>query len=165
MALTINFIGSHAAIKHLNLRKQGNEDDRVLAIDIKLSGEVQSGILSDLLGASPGEDLSTLFWSTGTDPEQLRTYALADITVDAEWPRRIVHLGKHRTTGDMKKIHFTPRPGHRLDLTAQISINGPTQALLDYLVKNIQENIVCSIESQPELDLDDEAKRPAPQKF
>jgi hypothetical protein len=157
MALNLKFIGSHAVIKHMNLRKQGQEDDRVLAIDIKVSGETQAMILNDLLGASPGEDLSGMFWSTvpGADPESLKSYAIKEVEVDGEWPNRIVHIGKHEARGDMKKIHFMPRSGHRLDLTAQISIEGPRQELLDYLVSKLQENVTCHIESQPELPFGD----------
>lgn len=155
MPLTINFIGSTADIKHVNLRKQGNEDDRVLAIDVKVSGEVQASILNDLLGASPGEDMTGMFWSTmaGTDPDSLRTHALGDIPIRGEWPNRIAFIGKHSTTCDVKKISIEPRPGHRLDLTAQLSIESPSDELLDYAVYHIQENVTCRIESRPELPL------------
>lgn len=155
MALTINFIGSSAEIKHVNLRKQGNEDSRVLAIDIKLVGETKAGILNDLLGVAVGDDMAGMFWSTlpGTDPESLRTHALGEIGIAGEWPNRIVTIGKHQAIGDLKKIGFAPRPGHRLDLTASVSIENPSKELLDYVVAKIQEHIVCRIESQPELDL------------
>lgn len=155
MGLTINFIGSHATIKHINLRKQGNDEDKVLAIDIKIEGETEASILNDILGASIGDDLTDMFWSQvpGSDPKSLRTHWLKSIEIDSEWPIRIVRLGKHETRGDVKKISFRPRPGHRLDLTASISIEGPQKELLDYLVSKIQENITCRIDSQPELAL------------
>lgn len=64
MSLSINFIGSTAVLKHVNLRKQGNEDSRVLAIDLSIVGETQAKILNDLLGVSEGDDISGVFWST-----------------------------------------------------------------------------------------------------
>lgn len=155
MSLNINFIGSTAVLKHVNLRKQGNEDSRVLAIDLTITGETQAQILNDLLGVSEGDDISGVFWSTlpGTDPESLRTHALDEICIEGVWPNRIVKLGKHQIIADVKKIKFRPRPGHRLDIGAQISVESPTEPLMDYVIANIQEHVNCRIESQPELDL------------
>lgn len=150
MSLTIKFIGGRALLKHLNLRKQGNEDDRVLAVDIKVSGEADASILNDLLGASVGDDLSGMFWSAGgdtkNDPASLRSYVLGEIAIDGEWPRRLLNLGKHTVIGDLKKVTFTPRPGHRLDLVGSISVENPPKELLEYLLKNLQEHFICSIE-------------------
>lgn len=155
MALSIKFIGSHATIKHLNLRKQGSEDDRVLAIDIKITGEAPAAILNDLLGASADENVSGMFWSTapGADPASLKSYVIGQIDVDGVWPNRIVRFGKQSAVGDLKKIAFKPMPGQRLDITASISIEEPKKELLDYLVSKITENVLCDIESQPELAL------------
>lgn len=155
MALTINFIGSAADINHVNLRKQGNEDDRVLAIDIKLVGETQAKVLNELLGVADEDDVTNLFWSSvpGADPESLRMMSLDEIGIDGVWPRRIITLGKNTATGDVKKISFRPRPGHRLDLTVSVSIEAPPKELLDYIVAKIKESVTCRIESQPELDL------------
>ncbi len=163
MAFDLKFIGSHAVIKHVNLRKQGNEDDRALAIDVKVEGETQSTVLNDLLGVGPGEDVSTMFWSNtpGADPASLRSYAIKEVEVEGTWPNRIVHFGKHQARGDVKKIAFTPRPGHRLNLDLQISIESPRDELFDYLVSKLQENVTCHIESQPELPFG--APAPAPQ--
>lgn len=158
MALTINFIGSTAHLKHVNLRKHGSEDDRVLAIDLKIEGETQARILNDLLGAAEDDDLSNVFWSTqpDADPESLRTHALDEIGVDGMWPNRIVTLGKYEVIADVKKISFRPRPGHRLDITASVSIESPTKELLDYVVASIQDFITCRIDSQPEFPLQGE---------
>lgn len=155
MSLNISFIGSTAVLKHVNLRKQGNEDSRVLAIDLNITGETQAQILNDLLGASEGDDMSGIFWSTlpGTDPESLRTHALDEIGIEGVWPNRIVTLGKHQIVADVKKIKFRPRPGHRLDIAAQVSVEAPAEELMDYVIANIQEHVNCRIESQPELDL------------
>lgn len=155
MSLNINFIGSTAVLKHVNLRKQGNEDSRVLAIDLSIIGETQAKILNDLLGVSEGDDISGVFWSTlpGTDPESLRTHALEEIGIDGVWPNRIVTLGKHQIVADVKKIKFRPRPGHRLDIGAQVSVEAPGDEIMDYVIANIQEHVNCRIESQPELDL------------
>lgn len=155
MALTINFIGGTVEMKHVNLRKQGNEDSRVLAVDLKIAGETQARILNDLLGAAQGDDLAGMFWSAlpGTDPESLRTHVLGEIGIEGVWPNRIVTIGKHNATADVKKISFVARPGHRLNLSAQVSIESPSKELLDYIVAKIQEHVTCRIESQPELEL------------
>jgi hypothetical protein len=156
MSLNIRFIGCHAAIEHLNLRKQGNEDSRILAIDVKIAGEAPASVLNDLLGAAVGDDLSTLFWSSSDKPEEaaaLRSYAFGEIHVAAEWPGRLVTLGKNQFSADVQKVRFQPRPGHRLDLTASVSIESPPKHLLDFLVNNLREHIQVVIESQPELDL------------
>lgn len=154
MPLNIIFLGVGATVEHLNLRKQGNEDDRVLAVDIKVVGMTDADVLNDLLGASPGEDLSYMFWSDPGDPHSpLVSAAIGDVSINSNWPGRVVHLGRHRTIADVKKIHIKPRGSHSLDLTASLSIEEPAQQLLDYLVKQIKEPIACRIESQPELDL------------
>lgn len=155
MALTIKFIGGHVAIGHVNLRKQGNEDARVLAIDVKVEGETEAAVLNELLGAAPDDDLSGMFWSRlpGSDQNSLRTHALKTIEVANVWPDRIVRFGQHQTTADVKKVVFRPRPGHRLDLVAQVSIEAPSEQLLDYIIAKINDDVMCSIESQPELAL------------
>lgn len=43
MGIQLDFIGSGLTVKHLNIRKQGPEDDKILAVDVKLSGCVATG--------------------------------------------------------------------------------------------------------------------------
>lgn len=155
MGLNIRFIGGRAELKHLNLRKQGNEDDRVLAVDLKVVGEAHATVLNDLLRASPGEDLSGLFWSpVESNGEALRSYAIKGIDIDGEWPNRIVHIGAQTIRADVRKVAIVPRPGKRVDLVAQVSIEVPPETLLDFLVARIQDQIPCHIESDLELALE-----------
>ncbi len=174
MSLTITFIGQ-PSIKHLNLRKEGDEHDKVLAVDVKLEGEVKSDVLNDLFGASPGDDFRRFFWNTHTTeeinaimqdvaamapmpPEPLKTYQIEEISISGTWKARLVTLGKTEIIADVGKVHVTPLPGLKLAIALQIQVENPSKPLLDYLVSHVQDTVNCVIESQPELPLKAKAK-------
>lgn len=155
MSLNIIFIGGKAEVTHVNVRKQGDDDSRVLALDLKLQGEVQSSALNQLLGAGQGDDFSNMFWGAAdTDPESLRTHAIEWIDIDGEWRNRFAYLGKLEVRCHLRKAKVRPRPGHRLDLEASIAIENPSHEVRDYAIESLREYIQCRIDSDPELGFD-----------
>lgn len=175
MSLTITFIGK-PSIKHLNLRKEGDEHDKVLAVDVKLEGECNSTVLNDLFGASPEDNFTRFFWNPYTTeqisevvdpliaaplpPEPLKTYQIEEIAISGTWKARLVTLGKTQIVADVGKVHVTPVPGLKLAVALQIQVENPAKPLLDYLVSHVQDTVNCIIESQPELALRAKAKYP-----
>jgi hypothetical protein len=65
----ISFSASEAQLKHLNIRKEGNEEDAITAIDLKIECETAAGVLIPLLGA----DRAPIFWLKCSTPDQALT--------------------------------------------------------------------------------------------
>lgn len=58
-----NLIKSNGTIKHLNVRKEGPEDDKVLALDVKIGGAIcGADLLRRLLGGDSDEIVRMAFW-------------------------------------------------------------------------------------------------------
>ena len=59
----MNIITTHATIKHLNIRKEGPEEDKVLAFDVKF-GDAGAGmdLLARILGAENEAAVKAAFW-------------------------------------------------------------------------------------------------------
>lgn len=134
-------IDSLATIKHLNIRKQGPDEDKVLAIDIKFSDcRADLELLARLLGSDPGNVLAS-FWS-GTD---IRFPGLEPIQSWSEIDGCRMHvggLGGLRLSGAAKKFRCTLEGEHTITVEFQFSVTDPphnaTAILAEYVAEAVR---------------------------
>lgn len=83
--MPLNFVGAPAELRHLNIRKEGPEDDKVLAVDLKLQVILDSLYLQDFdpLHTITTKDRFALVTVKG------EIYAIADIGMRMLQPREL----------------------------------------------------------------------------
>lgn len=160
-----------ATVLHINVRKQGNEDNRVLAVDIKLHGVTSKDCLHKILGCEPYEALR--FWEMNPDAvekvmsgekvsatrpiftgiDSISSWAsFENIEMTVEGMRRPFQGVK------VKKFRFVPTNDTDIVLTMSASISDIDSHDLAVFSDMLQEKIFCRFEGQPELALDDDDK-------
>lgn len=135
---------STAEITHLNLRKQGPEDNRVLAIDIKFQGARSTPeILKHLLGLDDLDAIKSALWDDKGDP---RFPGIEAIT-----PANIIE-GCTVTFGgvtledcDARKFHITPCPLHQVKLDFSASVVRPPEPAMRRIPNLIGEEVIVSL--------------------
>lgn len=136
-----------ASIKHLNVRKEGPDDEKILAVDVKLEFK---GIDRRLRGYFD-EALETFLWRGDTDALIERNVYLAPVTYANEISAATVTIGKETYMGcDVRKFAVSPRDGGVLTLTCSVSLY-PSSADVSALAKLVQEDERVSIEGPPDL--------------
>lgn len=160
-----------AMILHLNIRKQGNDDNKILAVDIKLHGVTSSQCLHKILGCEPHQALR--FWEmnpeavekimagekvSSTRPiftglDSISSWAsFENIEMQIEGFRRSFQGVK------VKKFRFLPTNDTNIVLTMSASISDIDSSDLARFSDMLQEKIFCRFEGQPELALDGDDK-------
>lgn len=137
-------LNNHAEITHINLRKQGPDDNRVLAIDIKFTGAHGGAeILKHLLGINDLDEIMFALWDGKGKP---LFPGIESIT-----PKNIIE-GCTVALGDMKlencdarKFHITPRDGHTVGIDFTASVVRPPEAAMRRIPNLISETVPVSI--------------------
>lgn len=136
-----------ASIKHLNVRKEGPDDEKILAVDVKLEFK---GIDRRLCGYFD-EALETFLWRGDTDALIARNAYLAPVSYANEITGATVVIGKETFMGcDVRKFAVSPRDGGVLTLICSVSLY-PSSADVSALAKLVQEDERVSIEGPPDL--------------
>lgn len=156
----MNFSLKHPVeIKHLNIRKQGNEDNKELAIDIKCFAQnVPASYIAPLFGADSDVDVLGALWRDNSDAD-VRFTALSSIEFLAYYDNRHeVHLGPHKHRAErVHKFRATLRSGSKVDVEFSITLIEPTHSLVEWLAKNVSEEIQLDLIADPELPLESAA--------
>lgn len=149
MSLDINML---ASIDHLNIRKQGPEDDQVLAIDVKMSAEVDAQPFANALAPDQPDKFLDAFFDGDGEP---RFLALSEIQTWVDFSDHKVKIGSlHPVICDVKKIRFRCRGDRVLDVAYSVSIEEPSRSMIEYLAEQIRELVRVQINGQQEeLDL------------
>jgi hypothetical protein len=79
MSLDITML---ASVNHLNIRKQGPEDDQVLAIDVKMKGEADAEPFAQALAPDQPEKFIDSFFDGDGEP---RFLALGEISTRVDF--------------------------------------------------------------------------------
>lgn len=143
----------HAQIKHLNIRKQGEEQE-VLAVDIKLNAEVFAHVLDGLMceGINEGSAHDS-FWSGPADNTEPAFPQLGDIPFAREYRNvRAKLLGFEVDGCVLKKFSFVALSGHRADLTFSLAITEPPAKMIDMLASALADSVLIQF-SAPQGDL------------
>lgn len=151
-------IDNWVTIKHLNIRKQGNEDERELAIDVKcMASGVPANALCPLLGVDSDAAIERAFF----DGENVAFSGITEIASWAEFTsgHTILIAGHEFVPDALKKFKFTPRYDNAplADVEFQFTVNGPQRELVQYLTENVAEEIMLAISSEPEFDFGEAA--------
>lgn len=150
-SLVIRFI-TGAEIKHVNLRKQGNEDDPIKAVDIKLSGECSNTCLPRILGCNL-EQITPAFWAD----DEVRNPLLTGVTEIKTWAEfedcELEIDSRPFSQVKVKNIRFKPLSNLKVLLTLSASITGISNSELAVIANLLNEQTDCIIIGQPELPL------------
>lgn len=150
-----------ATVTHINIRKQGNDDNKQVAIDVKLLAEKVGGQhLCPILGVATFADIANVFWDANTDDKNIRLTGIDSISSWAIFQKGgyILKFGKQKTY--VEKIHkfkIMPVSGQCANLEFTVTINSPQADLIDTIADHMQELVKINIEAPQELDLEGEA--------
>lgn len=136
-----------ASIKHLNVRKEGPEDDKILAVDVKL--EI-SNVDRRLCGYFD-DALEAFLWRGNTNALITRSLHLAPVAYTTEISGATVKIGVHTFVGcDVKKFALSPRDGGVMTLTCSVSVY-PSASDFSALAKIVQDEAEVEIDGPPDL--------------
>ena len=140
-------VSGMATIKHLNVRKEGPDDEKILAVDVKL--EIR-GVDRSLCGYFD-DALETFLWRGNTDALIQRNAFLYPVGYANEISGATVQIGSDTYLGcDVKKFSLDPRDGGVFNLTCSVAVY-PTSADVSALAKLVQDDARVTIEAPPDL--------------
>ena len=151
-------IDSYGLVKHLNIRKEGPNDDKVLAIDIKIvDAACEPSLLQRVLGAETEEMVRTSFWDWTTDEAPPRFLGIDHVASWAELQHCEVMIGRIKFSDcTVKKFRLRVGSGFRVSAEFQVTISSPTSNSAAILAENVGEDVSIRIEMmQGELPLAD----------
>lgn len=136
-----------ASIKHLNVRKEGPDNEKILAVDVKL--EI-SNVDRRLCGYFD-EALEAFLWRGDTDALIARNAFLMPVSYSNTIYSATVALDNHTYHNcEVKKFGIQPRDGGVIVLSCSVSLCPSSSEVAD-LAKRVQEEVQVSIEGPPDL--------------
>lgn len=140
-------VSGTATIKHLNVRKEGPEDEQELAVDVKLE---LTGIDRRLCSYFD-EALEAFLWRGDTDTLIARNAFLAPVAYLHTIGSATATIDGHAFLGcDVKKFALTPKDGGVMTLTCSVTLY-PSSAEVAELAKRVQDSVAVMIEGPPDL--------------
>lgn len=143
-----------ATIKHLNIRKEGPDDEKVLALDIKLAGcNCTLSTLARIIGADSEHDVRLAFWDPdgnqrflGLEPIQSWS-AIRGCTVEM--------LGITMRGAVVRKFKVSINGDAAAEMEFSVSIVDPPEKATPILAEYVMEDVTVKITvEQGELDFD-----------
>lgn len=133
-----------AEIKHLNVRKEGPDDEKVLAIDIKL----QCTTSADMLDFFHEGIKAVLFTDAGAVKNlMLKPLEFMNTVMNCE----LGILGKSYGGVDVGKFQLKPKDGNQVAMSFSVSIQ-PSGDEVARISEFVMDEIDISILPQPQLD-------------
>jgi len=146
-------VSGTATIKHLNVRKEGPEDEKILAVDVKL--EIKN--VDRRLCAYFDDALEAFLWRGDTNALIARNMYLGPVHYGNEVSGASVQIGTQSFVGcDVKKFALEPRDGGVMIMTCSVALY-PSSAEVADLAKLVQDEDHVSIEGPPDLFADSPA--------
>lgn len=137
MTIDFNISGE---LKHINVRKEGPDDDKVTALDLKFTADVTAQLVDDLLcvDEEKGRALAA-FWSQDGAPQML---SMGDIKMSRQILNAKATLAG-MTFGDCtaKNFSFAVKDKHAASLTFSISSADFPSNAIAVLAEKLQEGI------------------------
>ena len=150
--MPLNFKSMQAELKGLNVRKEGPEDNREIAIDLKFEGETDGKILKDLFGA----DHIPPFWLDNPDKDS-RYHGITGIGCSGEFEGHELKFAKQHLYGaKVHKIAVLPRPHRMVSIDFTVSIKHPAQTVINAMTEMIRELGDVEVRGERDLFSDDE---------
>lgn len=140
-------VAGAATIKHLNVRKEGPEDDKVLAVDIKM----EISRVDRRLCAFFDDALEDFLWRGDTDALIVRNLYLEPIKYGNDIEGATVEIDGRAFVGcRVSKFAIQPKDGGVIDLTLSVAAY-PTTTEVANLANLVQDGAAVSIEGPPDL--------------
>jgi len=137
-------------IENVNLRKEGDEDHRVISVDIKIAGQIEMPALCHLLGVAASEIHQ--LWHSNDEAEPKLT-KVKKVDLDNKYLGMIAVIGEMQFTNvELKGMSFKFKSHHRVELTMTITISDTTQNVVSELAQMLDEHYHCAI-SAMQLDM------------
>lgn len=149
-------LSSLANIKHLNIRKEGPDEEKVLALDVKLSEcAVDVAFLARILGSESEDTVKAAFWD---DTKNVLFPGLDPITTWGEIKAcRVVLGGLVLQSATLRKFKARIQSEHKLELEFSVTVTDPPSNATAILAEYVTDSIRVSVEKiQEELDFDSE---------
>ena len=136
-----------ATIKHLNVRKEGPEEEKILAVDVKLEFKKVDRRLCAYFDPA----LEAFLWRGDTDALIVRNNFLNPVGYANLIEGVTVTIGTHSYSGcQAKKFSIEPKDGGVITLTCSVSLNPNADDVSD-LAKLVQDEARVEIEGQLDL--------------
>jgi ribosomal protein S25 len=136
-----------ATIKHLNVRKEGPEDEKIIAVDIKL--EIKQ--VDRRLCAYFDDALEAFLWRGDTDALIARNMYLQPVAFSNLITGATFTIESQTFVGcEVKKFAMEPRDGGVMSLTCSVSVY-PLASEVSNLAKLVQDDAHIAIEGPPDL--------------
>ncbi len=140
-------VSGSAAIKHLNVRKEGPDDDKILAVDIKM--EIKN--IDKALCGYFDEALEAFLWRGDTDALIVRNLWLTPVQYGNLVSSATAEIeGQTFVGAEIKKFSITPRDGGVIALTCSVTIY-PTASEVSRIAKLVQDDAHVLLEGPPDL--------------
>lgn len=140
-------VAGAATIKHLNVRKEGPEDEKILAVDIKL--EVRG--IDRRLCAYFDDALEAFLWRGDTDALIVRNDYLEPVKYAHSISSATASIAGQSFVGcDVGKFAISPRDGGVIDLVMCVTAY-PSSDEVAQLAKRVQDDTQIEIEGPPDL--------------
>ena len=140
-------ISGNASIKHLNIRKEGPDDDKIIAVDVKL--EIKN--IDRRLCAYFDDALESFLWRGDTHALIVRNNHLVPVAYGNLVEGCTVEIGMETYTGcEVKKFAIQPHDGGVITLTCSVTMNPSADEVSD-LAKLVQDETAVLIEGPPDL--------------
>lgn len=132
-----------ATVRHINPRKEGPEDDKNLALDIKLNG-----IVTDAIWDYFHEQIRNVLY---TDAGAVKNIMMDSIAFSHSVKNCTLKMLGHTFHGaEIKNFKVRPKDGHLAELTFSATIE-PSGTDIAMIAEYLQEEVPVVIEPQPDL--------------
>ena len=136
-----------ATLKALNVRKEGPDDEKIVAVDVKLEFKKVDRRLCDYFDDAIAEFL----WRGETDALIVRNPFLKPLAYVNSIKDATITIGTHEYSGcDVGKFQIEPQDGGVITFTCSATVN-PNEADIADLAKAVQDDTQVSIEGPPDL--------------
>jgi hypothetical protein len=140
-------VAGTATIKHLNVRKEGPDEEKILAVDVKL--EIKK-VDRHLCGYFD-DALEAFLWRGDTDALIARNPYLAPVSYANAITGATFTIGLHTFHGcDVKKFSLAPADGGVFTLGCAVTVY-PSAGDVSDLAKIVQDDELVAIEGPPDL--------------
>lgn len=140
-------VSGMATIKHLNVRKEGPDDEKILAVDVKLEIKQVDRRLCGFFD----EALEAFLWRGNTDALIARNVWLSPVEYSNTIKSATVAIGSINFMGaEVKKFSMEPRDGGVMTLGCSVSLFPSADDVSD-LAKLVQDDARVTIEGPPDL--------------
>lgn len=149
----------NASVNHLNVRKEGPDDEKILACDVKIEiKNIPGGICRYF-----DDSLEEFLWRGETNAKIVRNAFLGPVAYLHTITGATAELGMGRFFGcEVKKFAMEPKDGFVVNLTCTVTLY-PSADEVSGLAKLVQDEALVILEGPPDLFAQEEpAAPPAP---